>query len=285
MIKAALVLEGGSFRSLYTSGVLDVFIENGIEFSCVIGVSAGTLVAVNYISKDIGRSAKINILHSNDKKYFGLRQFLFKRSAFNFDYLFRNQMRKKYPFDENSVANSKQRFLIGATNVKTGKTDYFEKKDFDGILNALQASCSIPVMCPMIKVDGAKYLDGAVDDVVGIHKAFSEGYAKVVTILTRDIDYSSKKMSCFGKLFFRLVYKRRYPNLYKTMVTRPERCNILLEEINALEKEKKLFVLRPEKQVKIKKLERDARKLIELYLQGREDARKMLPDMLKYLNS
>ena len=81
LINAALVLEGGAMRSLYTAGVLDVFMENGINFTCVIGVSAGALTAGNYVVNHLGRSAKINILHSNDSNFFGLKQLLLKKNA------------------------------------------------------------------------------------------------------------------------------------------------------------------------------------------------------------
>lgn len=79
MINAALVLEGGSLRCLYTAGVLDFFMEHGIEFSCVIGVSAGALTAANYITNQKRRSARINIMHSSDSNYYGLKQLLSKK--------------------------------------------------------------------------------------------------------------------------------------------------------------------------------------------------------------
>ena len=115
MKKAALVLEGGGLRTLYTSGVLDIFMEHNIEFECVIGVSAGALNAANYISKQRGRSARINIIHSNDPEYYGLKQFFFKRDAFNFDFLFNNPINILYPYDEEMLINSNQRIYIAAT--------------------------------------------------------------------------------------------------------------------------------------------------------------------------
>jgi len=42
-VKSGLVLEGGGMRGIYTAGVLDVFMEQGVSFDGVIGVSAGAL--------------------------------------------------------------------------------------------------------------------------------------------------------------------------------------------------------------------------------------------------
>ena len=76
MIKAALVLEGGALRGMYTSGVLDTFLKNNMEFECVAGVSAGALNAMSYISKQPGRSAKINLEYCDDPRYIGRKAFI-----------------------------------------------------------------------------------------------------------------------------------------------------------------------------------------------------------------
>ena len=48
-MKTGLVLEGGAMRGIYTAGVLDVFLEQGIHFDGVIGVSAGALHGLSLI--------------------------------------------------------------------------------------------------------------------------------------------------------------------------------------------------------------------------------------------
>ena len=68
MINAALAMEGGSLRCMFTAGVVDVFMENDIYFSYVSGVSAGALSAANYVSKQIGRTADVNLTYVNDKR-------------------------------------------------------------------------------------------------------------------------------------------------------------------------------------------------------------------------
>ena len=55
MQKTGLVLEGGAKRGIYTAGVLDVFLENGINFDGVIGVSAGAIHGCSYVAKQKAR--------------------------------------------------------------------------------------------------------------------------------------------------------------------------------------------------------------------------------------
>ena len=51
MKDCALVLEGGALRGVFTSGVLDVLMEQGLYLPYVIGVSAGSLNAFGYLSR------------------------------------------------------------------------------------------------------------------------------------------------------------------------------------------------------------------------------------------
>jgi len=282
MIKAALVLEGGSLRSLYTSGVLDVFMENEVEFECVIGVSAGALNAANYITKHINRSAKINILHSNDPNYYGFKQLVFKRRAFNFNYLFYKPIKDLYPFNEEILITNKQKFLICATDCNTGKAVYFQKSNYKELVNALQASSSMPLLSKPVNVDGITCLDGAITDPIGVYKALSEGYDKVVLVLTRDLEYGGKKISNILNLLINIIYKK-YPELIKALKNVPIKYFSIIEYINKMEKEKKVFVIRPDREIIIGKMEKNARKLINLYFQGRDDARGLLQKMYEYL--
>jgi len=283
MTKAALVLEGGSLRSLYTSGVLDVFMENNIHFECVIGVSAGALNAANYIANHIGRSAKINILHSGDPNYFGVRQFLLHGSIFNFNYLFFEPIKRLYPYNEAALETSKPSFLVGITNCKNGQVEYHSKNNYKELVQLLRASSSIPLLCKPVDLNGSLYLDGSIADPIPLHKAFSEGYSKVVVVLTRHTGYISKKHSLIYDIFAN-IYSKKYPEFIKTIRNRPNHYNSITKEINELENEGKIFVIRPQKEIKVRKTEKDARKLIDLYFQGRDDTRERLTKMQNYLD-
>ena len=283
VINAALVLEGGAMRTLFTAGVLDVFMENDIKFSTVIGVSAGALTGANYIARHIGRSAKINILHSNDRNYFGIRQLLFRRNIFNFNYLFHSPIRDLYPFNEQALVNSEQRFLIGATNMITGQIEYFERHNYDDLVHVLQASSSIPLLSRPVIIDGIAYLDGAISDPIGIHKAIYMGYDKIVVISTRPYGHRRSEISRFIRFLFRISF-RNFPELMAVLKNGTQAYNLLFDEINEMERENKVFVIRPSRDVNIRNLERNARRLAAFYFQGRYDARVLLPKMIEYIN-
>lgn len=283
MINAALVLEGGSLRCLYTAGVLDFFMEHGIEFSCVIGVSAGALTAANYITNQKRRSARINIMHSSDSNYYGLKQLLSKKSAFNFDYLFDNPINQLYPYDMKKYKNRKQKFYIGATDCITGHIKYFEAGDnYNKMTEYLRASSSLPLLAPMVKISNGLYLDGGIVAPIGLEKALEEKYDKVVVILTRNINFTKRPKSFPIQTLFSLAY-RKYPALMKALNDMPDTYNHIRKKTSEMQKNNKIFVIQPKKVPKMGNIEKDARKMVQLYLQGLDDAEKTLLEMKTYL--
>ena len=140
MIEGALVLEGGSLRSMFTSGVLDVMMEQGIELSYVNGVSAGSMCGMNYLSKQVGRTLQVNTEYLHDKRYMSFRNMLKNRLIFNFDFLFGELSTELVPFDFETFENSSQKFEVVATRCRTGQPVFFEKGVCTDMYAAVQAS-------------------------------------------------------------------------------------------------------------------------------------------------
>ena len=280
MNKSVLVLEGGAMRSLYTSGVLDVFMNNNIDIDCTVGVSAGALVGSNYVSNQKGRTANININYCKDSKYIGFGAIKNNKGLIGFDYLF-GAIAKNNPFDEEEFFNTKKRFVIGVTNCIIGKTEYFDK-DLKNIYKLLQASSSMPLVSKIVEINGKPYLDGAIDCNVPIDWALEQGYEKIIVVLTRNKEYRKKQLSSNIKRMYKLVYKK-YPNLLKTMYARPNKYNKTYDKIEKLEDENRIFVLRPRNNVDISRLERDQDKLRCLYKEGIDETKKQLENLKKYL--
>jgi len=283
MTEGALVLEGGSLRCLFTSGVIDTLIEQEIELSYVNGVSAGSMCGMNYVSKQVGRTRQINTEYVRDKRYLSFRNMMKNRLIFNFDFLFGELSQNLVPFDYETFEKSKQRFVAVATRCKTGRPEYFEKGRCSDIISAVQASSSMPVLSRMIVVDGKKYLDGGVSMPIAYQKAIDEGYEKVVVVLTREHGYRKAPVGPW----MQKAYDRYFgplPEFLAALNDIPERYNRMQEEIDQLEAAGRIFVIRPEKPVLVSRVEKDVRKLEALYQEGRATAEKALPALKKYLD-
>lgn len=282
MVECALVLEGGALRCLFTAGVLDVMMEQEVEASCVIGVSAGALSGVNYLSKQVGRTAKVNIRYMQDKRYFSAQNWLQKKGFFNFDFMFGELSERLLPLDFETFERSKQRLIAVATSCETGEAMYFEKGVCSDILQAVRASCSIPLMEPVVTVEGTDCVDGGVAMAIPYQKAIQEGYEKIVVVLTRDVTYRKKPNSPAVLRLYDQVFKE-YPGLLEKIRTAPERYNEMVEEVLALESQGRIFVIRPETPITISRMEKDKDKLRALYREGRRIGKKQRKALLEYL--
>jgi predicted patatin/cPLA2 family phospholipase len=282
MTEGALVLEGGSLRGVFTAGVLDVFMEQGIEMSYVNGVSAGSMSGMSYVSKQIGRTIKVDLDYVNDKRFLSFRNLVEKRSIFNFDFLFGELSNTLVPFDYDTFYKSEQIFEVIATRCKTGKPEYFEKSKCDNFIDAVKASSSIPILSRMISVGGKKYLDGGCSMPVAYQRAIDLGYEKIVLVLTREPGYRKPPLDKWTKKGYER-YFAPLPRFLKALEDVPERYNRMQEEIDRLEKEGRIYVIRPDHHVTVQRTEQDKRKLEALYQEGRRLALEHMDSLKAYL--
>lgn len=283
MENGALILEGGSLRTLFTAGVLDVFMEHDLYFSDVTGVSAGALTGVSYVTKQPGRTRDVNIGFVNDKRYLGMNNLLRYHEIFNFDFLFGELSRTLLPLDFNELDASPMRFTAVATCLETGEAVYFEKSQAD-ILAAMRAGASLPVLSKSVLIDGRHYLDGGCAEALPYRRAIEEGHQKIVLILTRQQGYR--------KLYTRPVilrgymrYFRRYPAFIRALADIPARYDREQREIDRLEREGRIFVIRPQAPVLVSHTERDTKKLSALYNDGRLEAQCRMDALKRYLKT
>lgn len=280
MNKVGLVLEGGGMRGLYTAGILDFFMEKDLYFPYVIGVSAGACNAASYISKQKERSKRINIDYVKNPRYLSYRNLVKEESIFGMDFLFNEIPNKLEPFDYTTFHSSEQRFIIGTTDCETGNPLYFDKNKCKDILGVLRASSSIPLLSPVVEVEGKKLLDGGVADSIPIKKAIEDGFKRNIIILTRNKEYRKKPYKF--KLFVKRSYSK-YPKLVDKIFNRYKIYNNTLDYIEELENKYKAFVIRPSKPLKVDRLEKNPQKLKELYKMGYEDAKNLYLKMKEWI--
>lgn len=277
-----LVLEGGGTRGSYTAGVLDVFLEKGIEFPSVYGISAGACNAVSYISKQPKRNLEIFYKYIGDERYLSVANLRKTGSLFGFGFIFGELSRQLIPLDYETFQNSPVKFRVGATNVVTGKVVYFDKEDITFPMDVLRASASLPMISPIVDYKGYHLLDGGVACPIPIERSIFDGNEKNVLVLTRDITYRKRARPEFPRAVLRSVY-RDYPKLVDAMMNRPDVYNSQLDLITRLEKEGKAVVVRPSSPLAVGRYEKNREKLLEIYKLGRKDALKKLAEIRSFL--
>lgn len=274
-----LVLEGGAMRGLYTAGVLDVFLDNNIKVDGIIGVSAGVLFGVNYLSKQKGRAIRYNKRFAKDKRYMGMRSFITTGNIINKDFAYYEIPTKLDIFDEETFEKSDTDFWATVTNIETGEAEYLKLNNVFEQMELLRATSAMPIVSEIIEIDGKKYLDGGVSDSIPVEKCKSMGYDKIIVVLTRTIEYRKKKAS---STLAKIKYKE-YPKLIETMENRYKKYNETVEKIIDMENKKEIFVIRPSKDLKIKRIEKDVDKLQAMYDLGVSDCKKQLEDLKEYI--
>jgi len=264
MLDYGLVLEGGGLRGLYTSGVIDAFLEKGIEFPIVIGVSAGAGYGCSLVSRQHGRNLKILREFRKDPRYLSLGSYIKTGNYFGIDFIY-DEIPKSIPFHTDVFLASPTRFITVCSNIETGKPEYFEKDEH--ILQVLKASSSIPFMCKMVKHAGKKLMDGGIADAIPLKKSMELGFSKNVVVLTHPEGFRRKNKFHPSRLFY-----FKYPKFVKAINSYVARYNKKLEFVEQEAKKGKVILIRPSKDLNVKRTEGDLAKLEKLYELGKSDA-------------
>lgn len=281
-MKSIMLLEGGSYRGIYTSGVLDVFMEHDLYPDCVVGVSAGSLNGLGYVAKQPGRSKDIVLNYGMDPRYVGTKALRKEHNLVGFDFILR-QMQEILPFDEETFYHSGIKFYAAAVNCDTGEQEYLDRDECGDILTAVAASSSMPFLCRKVELDGKTYLDGGTGRhlPLGFLEQHPE-YDRVVIVLTRRLDYRKAAPSGPVQKLARRLY-REYPKLLENILGESELYAAEREAIAQMEREGKALVIQPEQELGIGRLERDQEKLRQGYETGRRDGEKYLQRVQEYL--
>ena len=281
-MKTGLILEGGAMRGMFTAGVMDVLMENGIDFDGVIGVSAGAAFGCNYKSKQIGRVIRYNTRFCKDNRYSGFRVWLKTGDVYSADFCY-NEVPLKYDiFDFDTFEKNPMEFYVVCTDVKTGQPVYHKYGNRnDHGLDWIRASASLPLASHIVEIEGNKLLDGGISDSIPVKYFESIGYSKNIAVLTRPLGYQKQPNKWIPLL--KMVY-RAYPEFVDAIKNRHIRYNETLEYISKREKAGELFVIRPESAIEVGAVEKDPEKLKAVYEMGRNVAKKQLNEIKAYLN-
>ena len=282
MTEAGLVLEGGATRGVFTSGALDYLMEKDLYFSYVVGVSAGSCNAVDYVSKQIGRTRDCMIHRGKEYSYYyGLKDFVKERSLLDMDMVFNKYPNELFPFDFDTYFSNDMTCEIVVTNCESGQAEYYsEKEDGDRLMQLCRASSSMPLVTPMVEIDGVPYLDGGIADSIPLIHSMRSGYRKNVLILTRSKGYR-KTISKRDILMYQTVFKD-YPNLARALCRRAHQYNEVMELVERWEEEGRIFVIRPQGKT-VSRLESKPEVLEDFYQHGIEQMKEHFGAMQDFL--
>lgn len=266
----SLILEGGTFRPIFSAGVMDALLDNNIMFPYCIGVSAGITNGVSYLSKQYKRNLEILEDFRLDKRYLGFRNFLKCKSLFGLDFVFDEIPNNLNPFDMETFQKYDGTALVGVTNATTGRSEYFNAKDVDEKCLMLRATCAIPIFFPAIEINNDFYYDGGLCDPIPIKKAIEDGNKKHLIILTRPKEYR-KALGKSNKITAKLI-KKRFPNLVEPLLTRHIHYNETVRFCEDLEKEGKAIIIRPAANQSINSFEKDITNLRQGWQDGYDAA-------------
>jgi len=283
-MKTGLVLEGGAYRGIFTTGVLKVLDKYNVDFQYIVGVSAGAGNIVDYVSgrDEISRSfISVSRKHSS----YGFKQLIKSGYLLNIDSLVKDMV----TIDSNEIAeavmSSPKDIEIVCTNCNTGKAEYlFERKSLRRLIDIAKASCAVPVLCKEVIVGNTPYVDGSVTDAIPVRRTLEKKKCdKAVVILTRrpgetPTDYT-KAMP-----LIRMLYHKKYPRLEQILIHRLEEYSRQAEYLEQMEKEGRAFVIRPSIP-SINRFESDQDKLRSFYIHGIDTMEFKIEDLKKFLEN
>ncbi len=280
-MKTGLIMEGGAMRGLFTCGVTDVLMENGIPFDGAAGISAGAVFGCNYKSGQIGRAVRYNKKYCGDARYCSLRSLIRSGDLYGADFCYRELPDELDVFDRQTFRASAMAFYVGATDAETGRCVYHECRD-GGEKDMLwfRASASMPMVSRPVRIDGHLYLDGGISDAVPYSYMERQGYDRNLIVLTQPKGYRKKPAA--GLPLIRLML-RRFPKTAEAMEMRHAMYNEQMEALDRKEAEGSSLVIRPPEKLRIGHMEKNPEELERVYRIGRQEAEKHLSEIRQWL--
>ena len=282
MYQAGLVLEGGGMKGLYTAGVLDFFLEKGIDFANIYGVSAGACHMTSYMSRQKGRARDVNVDYLDNSMYCSFKSLLLTGDLFNVKMCYHEIPEKLNPLDFATYRKYPGKAYSVVTNIKTGLAEYLQVKDVKKDIDMIRASASLPLVARNVKIGGKLYLDGGIADPIPIAKSIRDGFRKNVVVLTKEEGYVRKPASKLELTLLRLRYFR-YPKIAELMAARHHSYNEAMDHLYRQVENGQAYVIQPKHPSKVGRIEKDKDRLLELYQQGYDEAAAHYESLMKYL--
>lgn len=278
--QAGLILEGGGMTGIYSAGVLDFFLDKGIEFSSCYGVSAGACNMCSYLSKQKKRAFDVIVDYLNDKHYCSPYSLLTTGDLFGVDMCYHKIPEELNPYDYETFKKYQGKAYAVVTNIVTGKPEYIRIKDMKADIDAVRASASLPLVSRNVKYNGNYYLDGGISDSIPIKRSILGGNQKNVVIMTKEEGYTRKPSTTLAAVRVRYI---KYPQVYQLMKNRHLMYNNTLSYLEEQVGNGNAFVIRPRLKSNVGRIEKDRSRLQALYNAGYRETEAKYDRLMEYL--
>ena len=281
-MKKGLVLEGGGLRALFTAGVTDVMMENGIRFDGLIGVSAGATFGCNYKSEQPGRALRYNINFKDDPRYMSWRSFLKTGDLVGAEFSYHVLPNQLDIFDYETFRRNPMEFHVVCTDAETGEPVYKQLDDMtDEGLDWIRASASMPIVSRPVQLEGRKLLDGGIVNSIPL-KHFQEiGYERNIVVLTQPKGFFKKRTKLMPLFHLSM---RKYPAIIQAMGRRHLMYNEQLRYLAQEERKGNILLIHPDDTLPIGRTEQNEKKMRQVYQMGRAAAEKKLSEITGFLS-
>lgn len=276
-MKKGLVLEGGGMRGMFSAGVMDEMMEQGIRPDGIIGVSAGATFGCNYKSHQQGRVLRYNVRFRNDPRYMGLISLITTGNWVNVPFSYHRLPDELEVFDTKTFAKDPMEFHVVCSDVVTGKAFYKQIDSLDNNeIEWIRASASLPIVSIPVEIDGNRYLDGGMTDSIPLRYFQELGYDRNIVILTQPKGFKKTQPSIIPLIKFLL---RKTPKIAECMVNRHIMYNEELDYISEQEQLGNTLLIYPEEELPIGRIEQKKKKIELVYDMGRQACRDKINEM------
>ena len=268
-------------RGLFTAGMMDVMMENGIRFDGIVGVSAGASFGCNYKSHQIGRVLRYNVRFKDDPRYMGLRSLLRTGNLVAAEFSYHTLPKELDVFDFEAYNSDPTEFHVVCTDVLSGQPVY-HRIDFmdDKGLEWIRASASMPLVSKPVDIDGRLLLDGGISDSIPLRYFQEQGFERNLVILTQPKGFYKKKTKLMP-LFH--LFSSRYPAIVQAMSRRHLMYNEELAYLEEQERLGKILLVYPQDVLPIGRTEQNEEKMRRIHAMGRAKAEEMLNEIQAFV--
>lgn len=229
--KHVLIVEGGGFKTGFTSGLLDAFIVSRFDpFDSYVGVSGGAVATSYFLAKQY-RYSLLSILNlAKDSNFLNYRRTFGEEGYMDIDML-ATVAKDRVPFDLEKVCNveveKSVQFVL--TNRESGVPVYM-KPNRTNWLDVVTASCTLPFVTKGKHViDGVEYFDGGWSDAIPAKWAHQNGATRITVLRTwpKEIHTKQSWSDYFGSIYFKSI-----PGLQRVFESSYEKYNDSIDFIN-----------------------------------------------------